>query len=198
MLVARARSGSLPITLTIIALLGIVGVLPFSPQFIFVMTLAMGWAIAAIGLDVFAGYVGQPSFGQAAFVGIGAYSVTVLRVEFHWPILAAIVGSLLVSAAIAAIVGAALVQLRHFGAALTTFFFAYIVVTLLDTPILDPITHSEAGMSVPSLIVGDTNLSQGLGLFYLTWAVLLIAAVVANNYVNGRIGRSLRRLQAKP
>jgi branched-chain amino acid transport system permease protein len=192
MLVARARSGTLPITLTLIALLGILGVLPLSPQFIFVLTLAMGWSIAVIGLDVFAGYIGQPSFGQAAFVGIGAYSVTILRVEFHVPAVASIIGALLISSAIATVVGMALVQLRHFGAALTTFFFAYIVVTMLDTPILDPITHSEAGISVPPLKLGDANFSEGLGLYYLTWVVLLVAAIVANNYVNGRLGRSLR------
>ena len=51
------------------------------------------WAlttIAAIGLNLTFGYVGQISLGQGAFVGIGAY-VTALLTTRGWPLLAAYV-----------------------------------------------------------------------------------------------------------
>ena len=51
------------------------------------------WAlttIAAIGLNLTLGYVGQVSLGQGAFVGLGAY-VTALLTTRGWPLPAAYV-----------------------------------------------------------------------------------------------------------
>jgi branched-chain amino acid transport system permease protein len=67
------------------ALVAIVAVLVwFLPSYYTgLLTLIGIYALVTIGLNVFMGYAGQVSLGQAAFVGIGAYTSAVLSVKLH-------------------------------------------------------------------------------------------------------------------
>src|ERR1700694_4625044 len=47
------------------------------------LTLIGIYSLVTIGLNLFMGYAGQVSLGQAAFVGIGAYTSAVLAVYLH-------------------------------------------------------------------------------------------------------------------
>ncbi|MEO7156394.1 MAG: metal-dependent hydrolase, partial [Vicinamibacterales bacterium] len=42
------------------------------------------YSLVALGLLVLTGVAGQTSFGQAAFVGFGAYATAVLTTKFGW------------------------------------------------------------------------------------------------------------------
>ncbi|TMD10705.1 MAG: hypothetical protein E6J00_15150, partial [Chloroflexi bacterium] len=118
-LAARAHSHTLPVAIAILLALALVGLLPLDPGFRYVVVLSMSVGIAAVS-----GYLGQANFGQFAFVGIGAYAITALRAEAHLDVVLALLATIVLAAVLSAIIGAAMVQLRHFGAALTTFFFA--------------------------------------------------------------------------
>jgi branched-chain amino acid transport system permease protein len=69
---------------SIIALLLMLAVYPLAASWLGqefsaeIVRRSMIWAIAAIGLDILLGYVGLVSFGHAAFVGVGAYTVAIL------------------------------------------------------------------------------------------------------------------------
>ncbi len=199
-LAARARGNTLPAALLILAALALIGLLPLEAGLRYVVILSMCWGIAAVGLDVFSGYLGQANFGQFAFVGIGAYAITALRSEAHLGVLPSLVITLALVAALSAVIGTAMVQLRHFGAVLTTFFFAFVLYNVLGGNALDPITHSETGLQVPPLSAGPLDLSaNGPWLYWLAWAMLLVAVVLCSNYANSRAGRALRLLkQSEP
>src|SRR5438309_2307264 len=130
-LAARAHSHTLPVAIAILLVLALVGLLPLDPGFRYVVVLSMSVGIAAVGLDLFSGYLGQANFGQFAFVGIGAYAITALRAEAHLDVVLALLATIVLAAVLSAIIGAAMVQLRHFGAALTTFFFAFVLYNML-------------------------------------------------------------------
>jgi branched-chain amino acid transport system permease protein len=195
-LAARAHGNTLPAALLILALLALIGLLPLEAGLRYVVTLSMCWGIAAVGLDIFSGYLGQANFGQFAFVGIGAYAITALRSEAHFGVLPSLVIALALVAALSAIIGTAMIQLHHFGAVLTTFFFAFVFYNVLGGNALDPITHSETGLQVPPLSVGPLDLSaNGPWLYWLAWVMLLVAVVLSSNYANSRAGRALRLLK---
>src|SRR5215467_196501 len=107
MFAARAHSRTLPFALAILAALAVLGLLPVEPGMRFTIILSMSWGIAAVGLDLFSGYLGLANFGQFAFVGIGAYSITALRSEAHVNVVLALILTLALVAVVAAIVGAA-------------------------------------------------------------------------------------------
>src|SRR5258705_4989394 len=112
---ARARSHTLPISLGVLVLLLLLGFAPLSGTWQYVVAVAMGWAIAAIGLDIFFGYLGQGSFGQAAFVAFGAYVATILRGQFGVDSIVAVIAALVLTGLLAFLVCAVMDQLTHLG-----------------------------------------------------------------------------------
>jgi len=67
---------------------------------LFVATQLGIYIIAAIGLNLLAGYAGQVSLGHAAFLAIGAYSVALLTVDHHWSFWAAAAVGMVLAAAL--------------------------------------------------------------------------------------------------
>jgi len=192
MLTAHARSGTGPSALIVLLVLAAVPFLGLSPHYELVITVAISYAIAAVGLDIFSGYAGQLSLGHFAFVGIGAYSWTILYSVEHLPVALAFVGSLICSGFVAIITGAALVRLGQFGAALTTFFLAFVLVNVLSGQTFSSITGGANGLGVPPVELFGINLTSGLGLYFTSWTILAIAVGIALRYVNSRTGRALR------
>ncbi|TQM11077.1 branched-chain amino acid ABC transporter ATP-binding protein/permease [Pseudonocardia kunmingensis] len=196
MKINQATSRTLAPSMSIVAVLAVAGVLPLDPALRFSLVVAMAWAIAVIGLDLFVGYTGQVSFGHAAFVALGAYLVSVLRAQTGLPTVVCVAIGVLGMAAVAVLLGAVMVRLRTFGIAVTTFFFAYVVVTLLTGDALAGLTGGASGLMVPDLDAGGTSLTGGPGLYAL--AVLLLAAAVflTCNLADSRTGRALRLIKS--
>lgn len=192
MLTAYARSGTTRSALVVLLLLALLPFSGLSTHYEFVLTVANVYAIAAVGLDVFSGYAGQISIGHFAFVGIGAYSWTILYSQAHLSVGLAFIGSLIVSGLVAIVAGAALVRLGQFGAALTTFFLAFVLVNVLSGQTFGSVTHGVNGLAVPPVELFGQDLESGSGLYYSSWAILAVVSLLALRYVNSRTGRALR------
>ncbi|WP_396446174.1 ATP-binding cassette domain-containing protein [Actinomadura sp.] len=192
MLTPLARGHTRPAALALVAVFAVAGLLPISPTLQFLMATTMAWAIAAIGLDIFSGYLGQPSFGHCGFVGLGAYGYAILAGQAQMPPAAAAVCSVALVTAISAIIGLPFIRLRAFGLVLGTFFLSYAVTTVLSGTTFASITKGASGLQVPAMALGSVNLSQGTGYYYLCASVLLIAVVLSCNYSDSHAGRALR------
>jgi branched-chain amino acid transport system permease protein len=79
--VLGARGVAALVCLTALALVPPVAEMADEPFYIQVFARVMIFAIAALSLDLILGYAGLVSFGHAAFLGIGAYTVGILA--FH-------------------------------------------------------------------------------------------------------------------
>jgi branched-chain amino acid transport system permease protein len=64
------------------------------------------------GLTVLIGLSGQISLGHGALMAVGAYTVALLIANEHWPVVAALIASVLVTAIVGIAVGAAASRLR--------------------------------------------------------------------------------------
>jgi branched-chain amino acid transport system permease protein len=69
-------------------------------------------ALAAAALDVLVGCSGLPSLSQAAFFGIGGYSVALVQLKLHWPAPLAIAVGLSAGIVIAAMFGSFAVRAK--------------------------------------------------------------------------------------
>jgi branched-chain amino acid transport system permease protein len=192
---ARARSRTLPSGMMVLAILGIMSVVHVDMTARYLLTLGMAYAIAAVGLDIFSGYAGQPFFGQAGFMAVGAYAATIFRTRTHLSLGVAVVLTLLLVAAIAVVLGVAMVRLTHFGSALVTFFFAFVVYTLLNGSHLVGLTGGTVGLFVPTVKLWGLQFGRGLPLYVATWILLLLTVVVSHNFANSRSGRALRQVK---
>ena len=92
---------------TLLALVPVAARLLDAPFYLTLVGRIMIFAIAALSLDLILGYGGMVSFGHAAYLGVGVYTVGILSAHgvasgfVQWP--AAIVASALIAAAIGAV-----------------------------------------------------------------------------------------------
>ena len=148
-------------------------------------------AIAAISLNLILGYGGLVSFGHAAYLGIGAYTVGIMGFYgitsgwLQWPV--AIVASALVALAIGA------VSIRTSG-------IYFIMITLAFTQMLYyvGISLEEYGgddgmrLKAKSQFAGLIDLGDPVSFYYLSLALMLVCVFLVYRIVNSRFGMVLR------
>jgi branched-chain amino acid transport system permease protein len=160
---------------------------------LYLVSLALIYAIVAIGLGILVGHTGQISLGHAGFFAIGAYASALLTLRLGLPFVVALLIAGAVSAAIGFLLG--LPALRLSG--------PYLAVATLGF-----------GLAVPQLVVWQRSWTGGssglhglplaslpLGAFtivfrtdqdyyYLAAAVLVVLTIFARNVVTSHTGRA--------
>jgi branched-chain amino acid transport system permease protein len=114
----------LPLTLFIIA-----AVLPFVvPEFwVHVVNEVLILGLFAASFNLIFGYMGQLSFGHAAYYGVGAYTTGLLMVKLKWPLLLCLPFSMVTAGIAALILGTFCVRLRGIYFAILTMAFGQLV-----------------------------------------------------------------------
>ncbi|WP_300327376.1 branched-chain amino acid ABC transporter ATP-binding protein/permease [Accumulibacter sp.] len=151
------------------------------------------YAIVALGLVVLTGVGGLTSFGQAAFVGLGAYSsayLTTVHGVSPWLTLPA---GLLVTAVVAISLG--LVTLRLSGHFLPLGTIAWGISLYYLFGNLAGLGGHTGLTGIPPLTLFDLEVKTGREFFYLIWAVLLLALLATRNLLDSREGRAIRALR---
>lgn len=151
----------------------------------------MTFSIAAIALNLLVGFGALPSFGHAAFVGIGAYAVGIL--SSHGINDAAI--SLPVALAGAALFAllSGLVCLRTKGPYFIMITLAFGQMMFFTATSLAPYGGDD-GLTIPSrnTVAGFGLLESDRSLYYFVFALLVLTYLLCRCLVNSRFGRVLR------
>jgi len=144
-------------------------------------------AFAAVSLNLILGYGGMMSFGHAAYLGIGGYTVGILAFEgiptgfVQWPV------ALLVSALFALVVGALSLRTRGVYFIMITLAFAqmayYIVAGLARYGGDDGLTIQKRSQFFQPL-----NLSNKVQFYYVCLALLFASIYLVWRIVNSRFG----------
>ncbi|KAB0641952.1 ABC transporter permease subunit [Burkholderia latens] len=151
------------------------------------------YAIVAIGLVLLTGVGGMTSFGQAAFVGIGAYATAFLTTRYGVsPWLALIVGVAL-TALVALVLGAVTMRLSGHFLPLGTIAWGLALFYLFGN--LELLGKYDGINGIPALNLFGIELGSGRSLYFLIWAVVLAAIVSVQNLLNSRPGRAIRALR---
>jgi branched-chain amino acid transport system permease protein len=166
-----------------------------SPFYLTLVGRMMIWALAALSLNLILGYGGLVSFGHAAYLGVGVYTVGILAAHgvesgfVQWP---AAVGA---SALIALAVGA--VSLRTSGV-------YFIMITLAFAQMLYFLGVSlkayggDDGMTLParSRFAGLPDLEDPVAFHYLVLGVLVACHAAVHRLVGSRFGMVLQGCRA--
>ncbi len=190
--------------------LGAVGLLllawGFLPEFTITMLNYIGlYALVAVGLVMLTGVGGMTSFGQAAFVGLGAYAtawfctapaaaalVAVAPGSAALPWIGLIAG-LVLSAAVAWFLGSVTLRLSGHYLPLGTIAWGLSLYFLFGN--LEFLGGHTGLAGLPSLSVGDLTLRSVRELGLLTWTVLLLTLWALHNLLDSREGRAIRSLK---
>jgi branched-chain amino acid transport system permease protein len=191
-------------TLCAVALL--LGVWGFLPEFTVTMLNYIGlYALVAVGLVMLTGVAGMTSFGQAAFVGLGAYATSWFCTT---PAASAMLGlapessalpwiglalGFLLSAAVAWILGAVTLRLSGHYLPLGTIAWGLSLYFLFGN--LEFLGGHTGMGGVPALTLGSMTLRSVRELGLVTWSVLLLILWALHNLLDSREGRAIRSLK---
>src|SRR5215467_4031982 len=179
------------VCLTLVALAGI----PLGGEVFYtrLFTRIMLYAMVACSLDLILGYGGMVSFGHAAFVGVGAYTVAILGYHgvtnglIAWP---------------ASVVMAALLALVIGGISLRTSGVYFIMITLAFAQMLYYLAVSlktyggdDGVRIVRNTFAGVLDLRQHTTLYYVVWLGLCLVLWLGRRLVYSRFGVVLRAIK---
>ncbi|HTP99321.1 MAG TPA: branched-chain amino acid ABC transporter ATP-binding protein/permease [Casimicrobiaceae bacterium] len=165
-----------------------------APQFWVTLGNYIGlYSIAALGLVLLTGVAGQTSFGQAAFVGLGAYTSAYLTTHYGTsPWLTLAIG-LALTAFVALCLG--FITLRMKGHYLPLATIAWGISLFYVFGNLE-ILGGHTGMTgIPALSVAGIDLKNERHYYFLIWIIVLAALWATRNLLDSRPGRAVRALK---
>ena len=152
-------------------------------------------SIVALGLVLLTGVAGQMSFGQAAFVGIGAYTTAVLTTRYDMSPWLGLPAAIALTAVIALFLGFITLRLSGHYLPLGTIAWGIAIYFLLGN--LEWLGKYSGIAEIPPLTLFGVRFGDGRTFYYLIWAVTLLALLAARNLLDSRSGRAIRALKAR-
>ena len=150
-------------------------------------------ALVAMGLVLLTGVGGLTSFGQAAFVGFGAYTTAVLSAQYGVSPWLTLPLSLLVSGLAAVLLGLVTVRLSGHYLPLGTLAWGLGLYYLFSK--LAFLGRNDGISGIPPLSIGSLKMLDPGTIYFAIWAAVLIAALLTMNLLDSRTGRAIRALR---
>lgn len=140
------------------------------------------------GLNILTGYTGLVSLGQAAFMGIGAYTVAILQIRFGTPFLLNLLGGGGVAMLVGLLVG--LPSLRVKGLYLAIATIAAGVIAHFIFSHFSSLTGGGGGLNVPPAKLFGIELDNSFKLYWVIVPIAVLMLLGSANLFRTRIGRA--------
>ncbi len=159
-------------------------------------------ALVALGLVLLTGVGGLTSFGQAAFVGLGAYATAVWTTAAGFPRWAgtwiqspwvSLAVALLLAACAALLLGSITLRLSGHYLPLGTIAWGIGLYFLFGN--LEALGGHTGMGGIPPVVLLGRSLDTPRAIYWLIWAVLMAAVFTSGNLLDSRTGRAIRALR---
>src|SRR5271169_254702 len=151
------------------------------------------YAMAALGLVLMTGVAGLTSFGQAAFVGIGAYATAWYTVTYGGSPWIGLLLALTCTGVVATILGAATLRLGGHFLPLSTIAWGIAIYYLFGN--IDALGRYSGLSGIPAISIGPISLEGTIADYFFIWGVLGAAMLLCWNLLDSRQGRAIRCLR---
>jgi branched-chain amino acid transport system permease protein len=188
------RLAALAPRLIAVAAIAAVPIIPGMPDFWVTLGGYIGlYSLVAIGLVLLTGVGGMTSFGQAAFVGFGAYTTAVMTAKLGFSPWATLPFALLATGLMALLIGLVTVKLSGHYLPLGTIAWAISFFYLFGN--IEWLGRYDGISGLPPFAIGSVSLIDARAVFYLIWLLVLVAVILSENLLDGRMGRAIRALR---
>ena len=167
-----------------------------APDFYVTLAVYVGLStIVCLGLVMLTGICGLTSFGQAAFVGLGAYATTIATLNFGLPPWVGLLLAILVSGLCGLLIGVLTLQLSGHFLPLGT--IAWSISLYLVAGNLQSIGGHTGLTAIPPISVGSHAIDNARTFFPAVIASVAGAAWLCLNVLDSRTGRALRAINGR-
>jgi branched-chain amino acid transport system permease protein len=179
----------------LIVFIALLALVPLLPPFYLTMGCYIGlYSMVALGLVLLTGVTGLTSFGQAAFMGLGAYTTAVLTIKLAWSPWLTLLVALLLTVAVAFILGNVTLRMGGHYLPLATIAWGISLYFLFGTI---PSFGGYTGLTdIKPLSFAGLEVRSERAFYYIIWVVCLIALWVTTNLLDSREGRAIRALKS--
>ena len=157
--------------------------------------------LGALGVQLLIGFCGQVTLGHAAFLAVGAYTSTLMILEFPWPQALLDLGlaypiSILAAALVAGIwsvlFGLPSAKVKGFYLILTTMAAQFITVDFIITQYVSQIGGRGQAFSLPpgTIKIGPWVIDNDLKVYFLMLALTIVCVLAVVNLLRSRAGRA--------
>jgi branched-chain amino acid transport system permease protein len=157
--------------------------------------------LGALGVQLLIGFCGQVTLGHAAFLAVGAYTSTLLILEFPWPKFLLDLGlaypvSILIAAVVAGIwsvlFGLPSAKVKGFYLILTTMAAQFITVDFVITQYISQIGGRGQAFSLPlgTIKIGPWVIDSDLKVYYMMIVLVILLTALLVNLLRSRVGRA--------
>ena len=150
-------------------------------------------SIVAVGLVVLTGYGGMTSFGQATFMGFGAYTTALLTTQAGVSPWLALPAAVAASGVAALLIGSVTLRLSGHYLALGTIAWSVSLYYVFGN--LDFFGRNDGISAIPPLRLGDLALTSSRSYFVVVWVVVAGVLLLTRNLLDSRAGRAIRALR---
>jgi branched-chain amino acid transport system permease protein len=160
---------------------------------LFLVTSLLAYVVALAGLKVLFGDAGQLSLGQAAFIGIGAYTAAIVSEQWKLTLPYELLVVIVVCGAIAGLIAIPALRVSGLRFALLTLAFAELFQWVLREA--KGVTGGEQGLYVPPLLMGPIDGKSQTTLFILALVLAGVASLLAVHLPTTRVGRAMAAIR---
>ena len=157
--------------------------------------------LGALGVQLLIGFCGQVTLGHGAFIAVGAYTSTLLILEFPWPQFLVDWGiaypiSIFIAAVVAGIwsvlFGLPSARVKGFYLILTTMAAQFITVDFVLTQYVSQIGGRGQAFSLPpgTIKYGPWVIDSELKIYYMMIVLVIICTVLMANLLRSKAGRA--------
>jgi len=150
--------------------------------------------LVVLGLVLLTGVGGLTSFGQAAFVGIGAYATAYLTTASGWSPWLALVAGLAITFVVAYVLGAITLRLSGHYLPLGTIAWCLSLYYLFGN--LEFLGQYDGIAGIQPINLLGLSMRDGRDIYYLIWIVVLLSMWATRNLLDSRPGRAIRALKS--
>jgi branched-chain amino acid transport system permease protein len=165
-------------------------------QFYILQTLTNAWlfGMLALSLTLIAGTIGQVSLGHAALLAIGGYTSALLALDFRVPVGLAILAAGIVTSALGTLLASPSFRLRgHYVSIATLAIGEIVALTILNW---ESVTRGPIGVvAIPPLSLFGYDLADARSVYWLSFAVLILLALLQMRLLGSHLGRSFRAIR---
>lgn len=183
-----------PFILFICALV-LLPLLPDTPEFWITQLNYIGLAsLVALGLVLLTGVGGLTSFGQAAFVGLGAYTTGWFTTQYGGSPWVALLIGLMLTAILAFLIGAITLRLSGHYLPLGTIAWGLSLYYLFGN--IEFLGKHDGISGIEPLTLFGLSLAPGRHIYVLIWMIVLLSVWTMHNLLDSRPGRAIRALKS--
>ena len=173
----------------------VIGIAPLvAPAFYVTLLNYIGlYSLVALGLVLLTGVAGQTSFGQAAFVGLGAYTTAVLTTQYGFSPWATLPIALVVTLAVGYVLGIMTLSMGGHYLPLATIAWGISLYYLMGT--IESFGGFTGLTGIPPVSIFGFELLKESHFYYFIWLVVLVGLWCVANLLDSRPGRAIRALK---